>query len=361
MKISHLLFLIFFLLLNDIFGKDLLNKDVVLKEVVTFDDQVIWGFAFVNDKELLLTLREGKFYHLNLITKKKTLLDSPKVEAFGQGGLLDVQVFMISGRPTVFLTFSSKENGTVTSSLAKGYFKNGKLSELKTIFSAKVKSDTTRHFGSRLAYDGEFIYMTVGDRGERKFAQDLRLHNGKILRLTVDGKPAPNNPFISSGNLEVWSYGHRNPQGIVFDKKRGLLFSCEFGPRGGDELNLIKRGLNYGWPIITYGREYYGPSIGTTHQDGMEQPLIHWEPSISPSGLTVYYGDKFPEWRGSLLLANLSSNHIRRLEYADGKIKVEQKILEDLKERIRYISEGPDGFIYFSTDSGKIMRIESLN
>lgn len=360
MKLKSLLFLICLCSFPQTSGKDLIQKDLKLKTILDLDDKVIWGFAFLNANELLFTLREGQLYHYNLLTMKRVRLESPKVAANGQGGLLDVQVFDISGKKTVYLTFSSKVKGTTTTSLASGHFKDGKLNDLKTIFNAKVQSDTTRHFGSRLAYDGTHIFMTVGDRGKRSFAQDLRLHNGKILRLTPEGKAFAGNPFSKKGYPEIWSYGHRNPQGIFFDQEKKILFSCEFGPRGGDELNIIEEGKNYGWPVITYGSEYYGPSIGTTHKKGMEQPLAYWVPSISPSGLTVYSGDKIPLWKGSLFLANLSSNHLRRLEYKDGKITLEQKILEDLEERIRYVSTGLDGYLYFSTDSGKVIRIEGI-
>lgn len=341
-------------------GADLSKKDLILTKIHHEEDEVIWGFTFLNKEELLLTLREGSLIHFNLRTKKRKKLAVPDVHAYGQGGLLDVQKFTINGKDKVYITYSSRVDGVKTTSLAVADFDKGKLGSFKNIFNAKVKSSTNRHYGSRLNYDGNFLYMSVGDRGERQFAQDLSLHNGKILRLTPEGVAAEGNPFIGKGLPEIWTYGHRNPQGIFYDSSTQKLFSCEFGPRGGDELNLIEKGKNYGWPVITYGREYYGPKIGTTEKKGMEQPITYWVPSISPSGMTIYSGDKIKSWKGDIFLANLSSQHIRRIRLQDNNVVEQQKILEDLEERIRFISTGLDGFLYFSTDSGFLYRIEKL-
>lgn len=323
-------------------------------------DGVIWGFDFITPQEVVMTLREGKLIYYNFATKKQTLLAGPKVDAGGQGGLLDVLVHTVAGEKYIFLTYSEKVGATLTTSLAKAKFKDNKLSDLKRIFSAKVVEDSTRHFGSRVVIRDNHIFMTIGDRGERKYAQDLKLHNGKILRLTLDGNPAKGNPFENDKNAlpEIWSYGHRNPQGIDFSPTDGNLFSCEFGPRGGDELNLVKPGKNYGWPVITYGKEYYGPSIGKPKKEGMEQPVVYWVPSISPSGMSFYTGDKIIDWQNNLFLANLGSTHLRRLVLKDGEVVSQEVLFEDLEERIRQVKNGPDGFLYFSTDSGKLLRVE---
>ena len=201
--------------------------------------------------------------------------------------------------------------------------------------------------------------MTMGDRGERKAAQKLNVHNGKILRLNLDGTPPLDNPFVKTkGALpEIWSYGHRNPQGIDFDPISKQIYSCEFGPRGGDELNLIKKSKNYGWPVITYGKEYWGPSIGDTHKKGMEQPVSYWVPSISPSGMVFYTGDKIPEWKNNLFLANLGSTHLRRLVLKENKVVMQEVLFDKMDKRIRQVRNGKDGYLYFSTDNGAIYKV----
>jgi aldose sugar dehydrogenase len=310
---------------------------------------VIWSFVFINSNELLYTIRSGELIHLNLKTKKKTSLPTPNVHAKGQGGLLDVQYYQVQGKDYVYVTFSEKVKDVVTTSLARAVVKKDEkslsLSKWEVIFRANVKSDTSVHFGSRLVREDNYIYMGVGDRGERDLAQNKSLHNGSILRLTMDGKPT------------LWSYGHRNPQGIDIDPVTGNLYNCEFGPRGGDELNHVKKDKNYGWPIITYGSEYWGPKIGATHSDGMEQPIMYWTPSISPSGMAFYTGNKNKKWKNNLFLANLSSRHLRRLVLKDNKVIKQEVLLKDLKERIRHVRNGADGHLYVSTDSGKIIRV----
>lgn len=354
---TKLLVLFFVFISFEAFSKDLSQKEVKITKIFEEEDSVIWGFSFLDKNNLLLSFREGRLVHLNFKSKKKENIGIPTVHAYGQGGLLDVQKFEINGLDYIYITYSQRVDGIKTTSLARAPFKKGKVGKFINIFNAKVKSDTNRHYGSRLAYDGKYIFMTVGDRGKREFAQDLNLHNGKILRLTPEGKAAPGNPFEKNGLPEIWTYGHRNPQGIYYDSSKGGLYSCEFGPRGGDELNVIVKGKNYGWPVITYGSEYYGPKIGTTKKEGMEQPLVYWVPSISPSGMTIYKGDKYVKWKGDFFLANLSSHHIRRVKIKEGKVIEQQKILEDLDERIRAISTGPEGYLYFSTDSGLLYKI----
>jgi len=233
------------------------------------------------------------------------------------------------------------------------------LRNFKVIFRAKVYGKTSRHFGSRVLIVDDHLFMTVGDRGKRKYAQNLGYHNGKILRLTLNGKPATGNPFVNNKDAlpEIWTLGHRNPQGIDINRVTGSIYSVEFGPRGGDELNLIQKSLNYGWPVITYGKEYYGPSIGKKSKKGMEQPLTYWTPSISPSGMAIYDSDKLPLWKGHIFLAALGSQHLRRLKLINNKVTEQEKLFGYLKERIRQVRQGPDGYLYFSTDSGKIFKV----
>lgn len=343
------IFILFFLL-------TCVNAKEVTQKIYE-SDSVVWGFDFISENELLITHRDGDFYYYNIKTKEKIKQTIPKVKVRGQGGLLDVLYY----KDNVFFTFVERHKQKDITVLAKAKYKNNKLIKPKVIFRSTLGGDTGRHFGSRIVIKDDLIYMTIGDRGERKYAQNLMFHNGSILRLTLEGKPAPGNPFLENKKVlpEIFSYGHRNPQGIDLDPVSGQIYSCEFGPRGGDELNLIKAGKNYGWPIITYGNEYWGPSIGSTHKEGMEQPLAYWVPSISPSGMVFYTGDKIKKWKNNLFLANLSSKHLRRLVIKNNKVTHQEKLFRSLDERVRQVRNGKDGHLYFSTDSGKVFRIIS--
>lgn len=349
------IFILSILILTNGHANWLTESQLKLEKVVDIKKGVIWGFTFLNKKEILFTVRRGDIYFYNLEKKVLKKLRSLDVFSHGQGGLLDIQNIPSSGRNLIYLTYSKKVKSGATTALAMANWDGSHLKGLSDVFIANSLGTKSVHFGSRLAYDGSHLYMTIGDRGERNLSQDLLHHNGKILKLTMDGKPAMGNPFSKP---EIYSYGHRNPQGIFWDEKRKLLFSCEFGPRGGDELNIIERGHNYGWPVITYGREYYGPKIGDTHKQGMRQPVFYWVPSISPSGLAVYSGSMFPEWEGDIFLANLSSTHLRRLKFEKGKIIEQQELYKSIGERVRFVKSGPDGKLYFSTDSGIIYSIK---
>ena len=242
--------------------------------------------------------------------------------------------------------------------LARAKVTGSSLGSWQKIFVAKVKAGSDVHFGSRLAFTDEFVFMTVGDRGKRDYAQDLNYHNGKVLRLTLLGKPADGNPFIGKPGLdEIWSYGHRNPQGLVFASDR--LYSIEFGPRGGDELNLVLKGKNYGWPKVTYGREYWGPRIGKKSLPGMQSPITHWTPSISPSGLAYVAPSVIKSWsEPSFLLACLGSQQLRRVVMNAGQVKSQQELFKNLNERVRHVAISPDKKIYFSTDSGFVYKVQ---
>tara|TARA_B100001248_G_scaffold262731_2_gene261835 strand:- start:4774 stop:5817 length:1044 start_codon:yes stop_codon:yes gene_type:complete len=321
---------------------------------------VVWGFDFLNQDEMLISERGGELYYYNIKTKEKKSLKAPKVKARSQGGLLDVMIYPEADTTYVYLTYSQPTKDVVTTALARAEYKNKSLQNLKTIFSAKVKSDTHKHYGSRLVVKDGYLFMTIGDRGERDYAQDLSLHNGKILRLNLDGSVPKDNPYVGQKGIlpEIWSYGHRNPQGIDIDPLSNRIYSVGFGPRGGDELNFIEPKKNYGWPVITYGREYWGPKIGEKKKDGMEQPVVYWTPSISPSGMVFYRGDKVKKWQNQLFLANLASEHIRRLKLKDNKVVEQEELFQDMEERFRHVRNSPDGYLYASTDSGKILRLE---
>lgn len=240
--------------------------------------------------------------------------------------------------------------------------KGDSLIENKILISTNAISNNNIHYGSRIEFDREgHLFVTIGDRNERPRVQDLLYHNGKTLRLNLDGSVPKDNPYVNDKKAlpEIWSLGHRSPQGLAIHPVSQALYLAEMGPRGGDELNIIKPKLNYGWPVVTYGREYSGFKVGDgiTTQKGMEDPLVHWVPSISPSAITFYTGDKFPNWKNNLFVGCLSGMHLRRLVLDGDKVMVQEELLKDLSERFRNLRTGPDGYLYFSTDNGLIARI----
>jgi glucose/arabinose dehydrogenase len=293
-----------------------------------------------------------------------TLEGLPSIVAEGQGGLLDVTTgpnFAQDG--WIYFTYSKPDSGEAATTLARARLDGTRLVDWQDLLVTDSATSTRHHFGSRIAFDTEgHVYFGVGDRGERDAAQDLGNHQGTIMRLDLDGSLPADNPFAHSAGArpEIWSFGHRNPQGMAYDSQNRRLWSIEHGPRGGDEINLVLPGRNYGWPVISHGKEYWGPiSIGEgTSKPGMEQPYKVYIPSIAPGSLMLYQGDAFPEWRGDLFAGALKLRHLNRIHLApDGEVLAEERLLEDLDERIRALLEGPEGWIYLSTDSGRILRM----
>lgn len=326
---------------------------------------VPWGMAFISANEILFTQRSGGLGILSVNTGEVSSLGRvPGIKVAGQGGLLDVAVpNNYAAGDWVYFTYVKSVNNQGVTALAKAKIRDGKIADWQDIFVSRSGSNTSRHYGSRIAFDGKgHLFFTIGDRGDRHSAQDLKSHNGSILRLNLDGSIPKDNPFYGSKKAlaAIWSYGHRNPQGIVFDHNKQQLWAIEHGPRGGDEINLILAGRNYGWPVISYGKEYWGPlSVGEgTHNEGMEQPKKIYTPSIAPSSLLLYQGNAYPAWQGNLFAGALKLTHINRVEIdSNGALIGEERLLNKMGERIRALLEGPDGLIYFSTDSGKILRL----
>ena len=335
-------------------------------EVLAKDLGIVWGMVFINKKEILFTEREGNIKKLNIQTGKVVSVSgAPKVYARGQGGLLDVALhpdFLKNKK--VYISYSKIMKRKQTTAVAVGVLKKNKLTRVKDIFVASPAVSSRRHFGSRLVFDKKgFLYVTVGDRVERHSAQKTDNHLGKVLRLTDKGRPPKNNPFVSvKGALpEIWSLGHRNPQGLFIHPETGDLWEQEHGPRGGDEINLIKKGKNYGWPVVTHGREYWGPKIGEgVRKKGMEQPIKYYVPSIAPSGFLIYSGKKFKKWRGGFFSGALALRHLNRLKVVKKKVREEERLLSDLKFRVRHVIEGPQGLIYICVDQGKILRLRPI-
>ena len=335
-------------------------------EVIAKNLGVPWGMVFLNQKELFWTEREGAIKKIHIPTRQITLVTGgPKVQAKGQGGLLDVALHPeFKKNKWIYFTYSIKKKNKQTTALARGKLKNNKITQLKTLFTAKPFRSSSVHFGSRLAFDDKgFLFMTVGERGKKKEAQNLGSHLGKLLRLNDKGQAVSDNPFYKTKGAkpEIWSFGHRNPQGLFIHPVTKELWLQEHGPKGGDEINWIKKGGNYGWPLITYGRAYTGFKIGEgTHKEGMEQPIKHWTPSIAPSGMFIYSGKKFPKWKGDFFSGALVLTHLNKLKIINKKVLDEQRLLSSLGFRFRHVIEDPQGFIYASVDQGMILKISPL-
>ncbi len=328
-----------------------------------------WSIAFLPDGRMLVTERPGR---LRIVARGGSVsppLDGvPQVFARGQGGLHDVILdrdFAKNG--TIYFCFATPVSGGGQTALARARLITGtppRLDDVKVIFQQEGPPSSGNHFGCRIvqARDGN-LFLTTGDHfRSRDEAQNLGNHLGKVIRLTPDGRVPPDNPFVKRAGAkpEIWSYGHRNMQGAALHPQSGKLWTHEHGARGGDEVNIPEAGKNYGWPVITWGIDYSGAKIGVgTHRDGMEQPVKYWVPSIAPSGMAFYTGNLFPNWRGNLFVGALAGAMLVRLELDGEKVGTEQRLLQNLRERIRDVRQGPDGALYLATDNsnGRILRL----
>ncbi len=327
-----------------------------------------WGMTFLPNGELLVTERSGGIQRLSKEGKLSgRLANVPDVVAQNQGGMLDITIDPnFEENNTIYFCYSKKSDiagkeGS-SSSVASATLTDKSLQNVSVIFSADSIVDNGFHFGCRLVFDTEnHLYVTMGDRYKyMDEAQNTNNHFGKIVRINRDGSVPKDNPFVSGEAPEVFSYGHRNVQGVTVHPETGSIWAMEHGPKGGDEINVIKAGANYGWPVITYGIDYSGEVISDkTHMDGMEQPWLYWDPSIAPSGITFYTGDMFEEWRGDVLLGSLKFTHLRRIEIKEGKPTEQFEYLGGNQDRIRDVEVGPEGAIYLLTDSpnGKVLKL----
>ena len=328
-----------------------------------------WGIAVLPDGRLLITQKEGTMRIVTTAGEVSVPITRiPPVNSKAQGGLLGVTIdpAFASNRMVYWAFSENTADGTLTA-VAKGKLAGDEktIENTTIIYRALPAHKGNQHYGGRIIFDKNGnLFVSTGERSDietRPQAQYLNSANGKVLRITTDGKPAPGNPFLNRADAkpEIYSYGHRNVQNLAFHPETGDLWEAEFGPRGGDELNLIQPGKNYGWPIITYGIEYTGPKIGDgiTQKDGMEQPIYYWDPVLSPSGMTFYSGDNMPEWKNNLFIPGLSSTHIARLVIQNNKVVGEERILADQNQRFRAIIQGNDGALYAVTDEGRLYRI----
>jgi glucose/arabinose dehydrogenase len=325
-----------------------------------------WGLEFLPDGRMLVTEKEGR---LRLVgadgALSEPLAGVPEVYDRGQGGLLDVALDPdFAANRLVYLSFSEPGGPGGGTAVARGKLGADRLDDVTVIWRQQPKLDSGHHFGSRLVFlkDGTLI-VTLGDRNQRQYIPDMKAQIGKLVRINRDGSIPEDNPFVGNADYspDLYSLGHRNVQGATLHPDTGALWTVEHGARGGDEINVPEPGKNYGWPVISYGREYSGGRIGEgTSKDGLEQPAYYWDPSIAPSGMTFYTGDKFPAWKGSLFVGTLKFQLLVRLEVDGTRVVKEERLLEDMGERIRDVVQGPDGYLYLLTDEddGRILRLE---
>jgi glucose/arabinose dehydrogenase len=290
----------------------------------------------------------------------------PAIAEVGQGGLLDVALHpQFRDNRWVYLSYAARGEGGIGTEVLRGKLDGRRLTDVQVIFRMQPKSSGGRHFGSRLVFDRNgYLFITLGERGDQERAQRLNDHAGSVIRLHDDGRVPADNPFAgrADARAEKYTLGNRNMQGAALHPVTGLLWTHEHGPQGGDEVNVIRAGRNYGWPVITYGVNYgIGTKIGEgTHKPGMEQPLHKWVPSIAPSGMAFYSGDKFPGWRGDLFVGSLKFQTLVRLKLDGETVVQEERLLEGKLGRIRDVRTGPDGYLYLLTDSsdGTLVRLE---
>jgi glucose/arabinose dehydrogenase len=332
-------------------------------EVVADSLQIPWAIAFLPDGRALVSERAGgRINLLDVRTGARTALEGvPPVYAETDGGMLDVAVHPDYVRNRwIYFAYSIRTDGGATTVVDRARVRGTRLVDRRRLFTALPAIDNANHFGSRLVLQDGYLFVTLGDRDQRHQAQQLDTHHGKIVRLHDDGRVPADNPFVGTAGAlpEIWSLGHRNPQGLTL-RDDGALWEHEHGPFGGDEINIVRRGANYGWPVITYGREYEGGLVGEGLREkvGMEQPVHYFIPSIAPSGMTFYTGQAFPAWRGNLFVGAMGLTHLGRYVFRGDTLVREERIFDGMPWRVRAVAQGPDGMLYIGVDSGMLLRL----
>ncbi|WP_136467127.1 PQQ-dependent sugar dehydrogenase [Flagellimonas onchidii] len=332
-------------------------------EAVVSNLQNPWGMVFLPNGGILITEKAGKLLHFkNGRTTEITSL--PDVYVRGQGGLLDIALHPnYEQNGWLYLSYSSNDGGGKggNTTIMRAKLDNSKLVEKKVLYKAAPNTTKGQHFGSRFVFDNDgYLYFSVGDRGNRDVnPQDVSRDGGKIYRLHDDGQIPEDNPFVSKSGAKaaIYSYGHRNPQGMAVHPETGKLWEHEHGPRGGDEINIVEKGKNYGWPVITYGINYSGTKItDETSRPGMEQPLYQWTPSIGPCGMTFVSSNNYPKWKGNLLVGSLAFQYLERLVIENNKVVYREKLLDGMG-RVRNVKQAPDGFIYVGIEGKGIYKL----
>jgi glucose/arabinose dehydrogenase len=328
-----------------------------------------WSVDFLPDGRMLVTEKPGRLRIIENGQLSEPVKGLPEITAKGQGGLLDIALDPdYKNNQIIYLSYSAKGKGGIGTEVVKGKLVGNELKDTQIIFKLSPKSNTAHHFGSRLLFgkDGT-LFITLGDRGEQDRAQDISDHRGSLIHINKDGSVPEDNPFVNNPNAkpEIYTYGNRNMQGIAMHPETGDVWTVEHGPQGGDELNLMKPGVNYGWPVITYGANYgTGTKIGEgTEKEGMSQPKHYWLPSIATSSLLFYTGNKFPNWKGNAFVSSLKFGQLARLEMEGNKIVKEERLIDGKVGRIREVQQGLDGYIYMITDesNGRLLKIKPVD
>ncbi|WP_370478555.1 PQQ-dependent sugar dehydrogenase [Tamlana flava] len=336
-------------------------------ELVVPDLYIPWGMTFLPDGSMLITEKTGEIIHFK-DGKKTTVEDGPEVYVRGQGGLMDIKTHPnYTNNGWIYMTYSSSEgegDGGNTA-LMRAKLKDNKFVEKQVLYKAEPNTRKGQHFGSRIEFDNRgYLYFSIGERGERDVnPQDITRDCGKIYRLNSDGSIPKDNPFYKYKDAKkaIYSYGHRNPQGMTKNPFTGAIWINEHGPRGGDEINVIKRGRNYGWPVISYGINYSGTTFtDITEKQGMEQPLFYWVPSIAPSGMAIVSSINYPEWKGDVLVGSLKFEYLERLILKYNKVVKREKLFEGIG-RLRNVIQAPDGIIYIAVEGKGIYKIVPKN
>lgn len=364
MEKRYMRIIVFFILA--FFSSCAYSKTAYLLETVAEDLDHPWSVAFLPDGDYLVTLRGGELHRISADGKVgKALQNTPDTYAEGQGGYFDVLLDPdFTDNNTIYLSFAFGDRQVNSTRVVRATLSASSLQDVKTIYTVRQGKDTSSHFGGRMVFinDGTLV-ITTGDGFQyREAAQDPFSQLGKIIRINKDGSVPDGNPFADGelGDPKVYTLGHRSPQGLSYDPATDTLYMHEHGPKGGDEVNIVKAGANYGWPATSYGVNYSGAKISPySVLPGIEPPIIYWTPSIAPSGLAFYDGDAFPAWKGSLFVGALVYKDVRRLELRDGEVKRQEILFSEIGERIRDVRTGPDGYLYILTDSkkGKMIRV----
>ena len=339
------------------------DQDWFTPELLVEDLSIPWGMAFLPDGSMLITEKAGSIIHYRE-GRKTEIQGVPPVYVRGQGGLMDIELHPdYENNGWIYLSYASEAGAGKGghTAIARARLEGERLTGLQVLYKASPNTTKGQHFGSRIAFDGAgYLYFTIGERGQRDVnPQDLTRDGGKVYRLMDDGSIPPDNPFLDmEGALPaIYTYGNRNPQGMAVHPQTGEIWIHEHGPRGGDEINILQKGANYGWPLVTYGINYSGTKItDQTEMEGMEQPIHYWVPSIAPSGMCFVTSDRYPRWKGSLLVGSLSFQYLERLELEGSRVGRREKLMEDAG-RVRNVRQGPDGFIYVAVEGKGIYRL----
>jgi len=342
-----------------------LNTQIPSYDIKTVVDGINnpWGMTWLPDGGLLVTEKSGTLYHVNN-GEKTEVKNVPSVYNRGQGGLMDIELHPnYKENGWIYITHASTDGGGDggNTKLIRAKLENGVLVQIEDLYKATPNTTRGQHFGSRIEFDNDgFLYFTIGERGARDVnPQDITRDGGKIYRLNDDGTIPVDNPFYNEPNAKkaIYTYGNRNPQGMDRNPETGAIWIHEHGPKGGDEVNIVKKGANYGWPVISYGVNYSGTSFtDITEKEGMEQPVYYWVPSIAPSGMTFVTGDVYPNWKGHLLVGSLKFNYVELLKLDGDKVTGREKIADGVG-RVRNVKQGPDGYIYIGIEGKGIVKI----